>query len=258
MSVSTGREPFSAPGETDENGHRIGVLLSHGFTGSPVSMRAWGEACAAKGYAVEVPLLPGHGTTWQDLNRHRWSDWYGALERSFLDLRGRCDAVVVGGLSMGGGLALALAARHNQDVAGVMLVNPAVASRNKQLLALPVLQHVVRSLPGIVNDIKKPGQDEQGYDRLPLKALHSLVGGWRATRTELPRVTAPLLLLRSAEDHVVDDLSSQIIVREVSSRDVTQHVLADSYHVATLDNDAPFIVEESLRFLRRVTAPSET
>jgi len=163
--------------------------------------------------------------------------------------------VVVGGLSMGGCLAIWLAAKHPQDVAGLVLVNPAVASTNKQLLALPALKFIVKSMPGIANDIKKPDVSEHGYDRTPLRALHSMIVTWKEVRRDLPKVTAPLLLFRSAEDHVVDPSSARIILGNVSSRDATERVLQNSYHVATLDNDAPQIFEESVAFIRRITAP---
>ncbi|WP_447646653.1 alpha/beta hydrolase [Nocardioides zeae] len=228
------------------------MLLSHGFTGSPASMRPWGEALAEAGYAVEVPRLPGHGTSWQEMNTTTWADWSGHLDRVLADLAARCDAVVVGGLSMGGGLVLSLAARHPGLVRGVLLVNPAVTSTNRQLLAAPLLQRVMGSVPAIGNDIKKPGVDEHAYPRTPLRALVSMTRGWAQVREQLAGVRAPVLLFRSAEDHVVDPSSAALIRSRVP--DVMERILTDSYHVATLDNDADRIVEESLDFIARVTA----
>jgi carboxylesterase len=255
--VAPHAEPFLASAEPDEaTGRRVGVLLSHGFTGNPASIRPWGEHLARQGFAVSVPRLPGHGTDWRECNRTRWEDWYSELERAFEKLRSEVDELVVGGLSMGGGLALKLAADRGRDVAGVMLVNAAVHIDNKQLLAVPVLKHVLPSMPGIAEDIKKPGQREYGYTRTPLKALASMLAGWKQLRDEdLPKVIQPIIHFRSTEDHVVDPSSSRIIAGKVSSRDVTERLLEDSYHVATLDNDAPRIFAESVEFVRRVTAP---
>lgn len=251
MTVHPLARPSSHPGRPDlTGGRRIGVLLSHGFTGSPVSVRPWGEALAERGYAVEVPRLPGHGTSWQEMNRTTWDDWSRHLDEVFARLRAENDAVVVGGLSMGGGLALQLAARHGDDVAGVLLVNPAVTSTNKQLLAIPLLQHLVASAPAIGGDIKKAGVSEHAYDRTPLRALASMIGGWRQVRGVLGDVTAPVLMFRSAEDHVVDPSSGAYIRAHV--RDVTERVLTESYHVATLDNDAERIAAESAEFVARV------
>ncbi|MCW2814065.1 MAG: alpha/beta hydrolase fold protein [Nocardioides sp.] len=235
-------------------GRRIGVLLSHGFTGSPVSIRPWGEALGALGHGVAVPRLPGHGTTWQDLNTHRFDDWYGEVARTFDRLCLDHDAVVVGGLSMGGALALKLAEDHPDRVSGLVLVNPAVSTQRLDVKLLPVLKHVVPSFPGIANDIKKPGVLEGGYTRTPLKAIHSFMQAWPTLRADLPKVTCPVLLFRSTDDHVVDEGSRRLILDGISSSDVEDVTLHESFHVATLDNDAPAIFARTAEFVGRVTA----
>src|SRR4051794_31546126 len=231
MTIHPLATPYSAPAQPElTGGRRIGVLLSHGFTGQPASMTPWGQALAALGYAVEVPRLPGHGATWQELNTLTWADWYGELVRNFDALRAENDAVVVGGLSMGGALVLRLAADRGDQVAGVVVVNPAVATKRLDVKLLPVLKHVVKSFPGIANDIKKPGVEEHGYTRTPLKAIHSLIQAWPLLAADLPKVTAPILYFRSTVDHVVDEASEPIITGSVSSTDVTVVRLEDSYH----------------------------
>lgn len=239
-------------------GRRIGVLLSHGFTGSPASMRPWGEHLGALGYGVAAPLLPGHGTTWRELNQRRWNDWYAEVVAAFDALRAEHDAVVVGGLSMGGALVLRLAADRPEEVAGVMVVNPALATGRLDVKLLPVIKHLVPSFPAIANDIKKPGVKEGAYDRTPLKAIHSFIRTWPRLIADLPRVTAPVVYFRSPEDHVVDGRSEPIILETISSSDVTRIELPESYHVATLDNDAPTIFEQSAAFLARVTGVAAT
>ena len=249
------RETLSAPARPElTGGRRSGVLLSHGLTGNPTSMTPWGSYLAERGYAVEVPLLPGHGTTWEDSNTTSWTDWYRTINEVFDKLQADVDSVVVGGLSMGGAVALRLAADRGEQVAGVMVVNPALSSRRKDLLALPLLKHLVGGFPAIGNDIKKPGGNEYPYPKTPLKALHTFVQQWKPLIADLPRITQPLLMFRSVDDHVVDSSSAPIITRGVSSRDVTERLLEDSYHVATLDNDAPIIFEESAAFVARVSA----
>jgi carboxylesterase len=238
-----GTEPFSA------DGGRTGVLLSHGFTGSPASMTPWGRRLAASGHTVRVPRLPGHGTTWQDMNTTRWQDWYGEVDTALTELRSRCDHVVVAGLSMGGCLALRLAEQRPTDVDAVVLVNPAVSLDRFDLKLVPLLQWLVPSMPGIGNDIKKPGQDEIGYDRTPLKALASQLQMWRATRADLAEITQPLLVFRSTEDHVLDATSVDAIRAGVSSTVSELVELTDSYHVATIDNDDQLIFERTAAFI---------
>jgi carboxylesterase len=246
--------PHAEPYRSD--GGRTGVLLLHGFTGSPASMRDWGSHLAGLGFAVEVPRLPGHGTSWQEMNRTTWQDWYAEASRALDLLAGSCDEVFVAGLSMGGCLALRLAADRPDDVAGLVLVNPSVASTDRRMVALPVLKRLIGSVKGIGSDIKRPGVLEGGYPRTPLRALDSLREMWRVTREDLPKVTAPMLVFRSVEDHVVEALSTQIITQRVSSLDVTERVLDNSYHVATLDHDAQTIFSDSVAFISKHTAGS--
>ncbi len=243
--LAPGADPFAS------DGGPIGVLLSHGFTGSPASMVTWGKDLAARGYTVSVPRLPGHGTTWKDMNTTGWEDWYGELDRALTELHTKCDQVVVAGLSMGGCLALALAERRPQDVAAVVMVNPAIALDNKALFFLPVLKRLVPSLPGVGNDIKKADVDEYAYDKVPLKALASQVKMWKDVRTNLAKVTQPVLLFRSDEDHLVDKSSMELILPGVSSETVDFVALHDSYHVATIDNDAPLIFDTTADFIAK-------
>jgi carboxylesterase len=248
--------PLTLPAQPEKTGGRaVGVLLVHGFTGSPASMKPWAQALADQGYAVEVPLLPGHGTRWQDLNRVAWTDWYAEAEAAFDRLRETCEAVAVAGLSMGGSVVLRLAEERGEQVSGIVLVNPFLSSTRRELVALPLLKHVVPSLRGVVNDIKKPGQDEHGYQRLPLKGLATLTDMWKVVVPELKRVTQPLLYFRSTADHVIDPSSSPTVLRGVGSVDVEERLLDNCYHVATLDHDAERIVTESAEFVARVTSP---
>ncbi len=242
----------AVPFRHDAGEGSAGILLCHGFTGGPPSLLPWAERCAAAGFTVRLPLLPGHGTSWQQLNRTGFADWLGAVTRELTELSERCRAVVVGGLSMGGTLALRLAELHPELLAGLVLVNPAVMSLRREMVAVPVLKHLVPSLKGIADDIAMPGRSEYGYTRTPLRALDQLRTGWVATRTALPSITAPVLLLHSRVDHVVEPENSRLILDRIASTDVTEIVLERSYHVATLDYDAELIFDESVAFVRRV------
>lgn len=249
MPVLPGAEPYR------HDGGEVGVLLCHGFTGSPQSLRPWAEYLAERGLTVSLPLLPGHGTRWEDMQLTGWPDWYAEVDRELRALRDRCAQVFVAGLSMGGALALRLAARHGDAVSGVVVVNPANKVHGLSAYALPVARHLVRSTKGIASDIAKEGSVELGYDRVPLHAAHSLRNFFRMVDGELPQVTQPLLLLRSPQDHVVPPADSARILGRVSSMDVREILLEQSYHVATLDHDADRIFEESHSFIGRL-APS--
>ncbi|MDH6575115.1 alpha/beta fold hydrolase [Kitasatospora sp. MAP5-34] len=252
MSLLPGAEPFH------HRGGKVGVLLVHGFTGSPQSLRPWADRLVEAGYTVSLPLLPGHGTRWQDMQVTRWEDWYAEVDRELRELTASCERVFVFALSMGGSLALHLAAQHGSAVSGLVLVNPSVRSDNPASVLLPVLRHLVPSMPGVANDIALEGSTEVGYDRTPLHAAWSLTRLWRTVQAELPEITQPVLLLHSPQDHVVSPANSELVLARISSTDVTELLCERSYHVATLDHDAELIFGASLEFIRRLApAPAE-
>ena len=250
-------DPTPAQGYTafSHDGGDVGVLLIHGFPGAPGSLRAWADHLAAEGYTVRLPLLPGHGTRWQDANRTTFADWLGTVTASLQELSARCRAVVVGGLSMGGTLTLRLAELFPDTMAGIVLVNPSVLSLRKEAkYLLPALRFLSPAYPGIVGDIAKPDVVEPGYKWIPVKAMYTLSRAWPVVRAELPKVTAPMLLLHSTVDHVVEPINAQIVRDEVSSAFITDIPLERSYHVATMDYDAELIFTASVEFIEKVAA----
>lgn len=241
-------EPFA------QDGNNIGIIVSHGFTGQPKSVKPWAQYLAERGYTVRAPRLPGHGTKWQDMNKVTWQDWYGEIERTYDELSQSCDQIFMMGLSMGGSLSLRLAEEKGDGIAGVVVVNPAVHSERPDRFLLPIIRHFVPAFPGISNDIKKEGQDEGGYTLLPIPAAHQLQSMWREIKQDITKVKQPLLLFRSADDHVVEPSNAAWILANVASRDTQEVVLTNSYHVATLDNDAETIFELSAQFVERIIA----
>lgn len=252
-SLLPGAEPYTAAGGD------VGVLVLHGFTGNPSSMRPLAERLAEAGFAVELPRLPGHGTSWRQLQRTRWPDWVREARAALTILRAHTERQLVVGLSMGGTIALHLLETETSrdatqaSLVGGVLINPSVDPADPRLRALPAVKWLVPSLRGLGNDIAKPDADEQPYRRVPLKALASVVELQRSVRQHLDAVHQPLLVLTSAQDHVVDPAESRLVVEGVASTDVTHVTLEHSYHVATLDYDADEIAERTLRFAHRVT-----
>jgi carboxylesterase len=248
-SVLPGAEPF------EHAGGPVGVLLCHGFTGSPQSLRGWADYLAGQGLTVSLPRLPGHGTTWQDMARTGSGDWLAEVDAAFGKLAGQCEQVFVFGLSMGGCLALRLAETRGGAVRGLVLVNPSLAPDTRLFLLAPVLKYVVRTLPGVASDIAKPGVREVGYDRVPVRAAATLPKLWSETTRHLGEVTQPVLVFRSTTDHVVGPASMRVLLAGIGQNQATQNQVTvrecpDSYHVATLDNDAGTIFEGSLKFIQ--------
>ena len=243
-------EPFTA------DGGRVGVVVSHGFTGTPASVRPWAQHLADAGYSVRLPLLPGHGASWKEANRSRWPQWYETVEASYRELATSCDVVFAAGLSMGACLVTRLAEQHPDKIAGLVLVNPAYGTRRIDAKFAPYISWAVRSRPSIGGDIKKPGVAEPAGDRTPVVAFASVLQLWKVTVADLGAVRAPILMYRSREDHVVDDLSHQLLKAGAVNTTVREVMLEDSYHVATLDNDAPQIFEGSVDFIESLTGAS--
>jgi carboxylesterase len=241
-SSATDTDPYAV------DGGPVGVVLCHGFTGMPGSMRPWGEALAQADLTVRIPRLPGHGTRWQDANRSTWQQWYAELESAVEEVRARCTSTFVMGLSMGGTLAIRLAELRSNDLAGIVVVNPALFTTRTDAKLLPVVRFFLPSLPGIGSDIKKPGVTEPAYPKVPVKAAWQLSLLWRLTNADLAKITTPMLVMTSREDHVVEAGNSERLMAGASSTDKRHLWLEDSYHVATLDNDLPRIIEESLAF----------
>jgi len=236
-----GAEPFSA-----SNGPN-GVLVLHGLTGNPGSMRPLAEAFADAGFSVDLPLLPGHGTSVDDMLATRWEDWSEAADRAYTELAAHCDRTIVAGLSMGGTLSIWLAARH-PAVSGVVVVNPLVEPP-----AAATIEGGTDRIPGIGSDIAKPGVDEGAYAETPIAPLLSLFAGVSELALRLGEIDAPLLLLSSRHDHVVPTASGDVLAESYGGP-VERVFLENSYHVATLDNDAPEIEDRAIAFALKVVS----
>ena len=240
----------------DHSNPRGGLLLCHGFTGSPQSMRPWAEDHATRGWDVDLPLLPGHASTERELAGTSWQDWYGTVREAALALAEEHGPIAVGGLSMGGALALALAEdpRLRGSLAAVVVVNPGMTLPAVAGVA-GLIAPVVRTLPGIGSDIARAGSHEEAYDRLPVRAVAQLRRLFTRTRRDLGAVEVPVLVATSRVDHTVPPTDSDIVAAGVRGP-VERLPLLRSHHLATLDHDAELLFETSARFLdQHVPAP---
>lgn len=244
MEVNETARPFSSEGGGD-----VGVLFLHDLGGSPLALREWADVTAAAGYRVSLPRLPGHGTSWRELTVTSWQDWVGSVASSFDALRGSCGTVFVAGLGMGAALALRLAERRPGGVAGLLLVNPSVTGPWSFVAGLALARSLPVTVRGKPDDVARPGARDGGYGRLPVQAVYGMTRLWADVRPYLDLVTCPVLLFRSAIDHVVAPLSSDAVQRLTSTTDLTTVVLANSYHVAPLDFDKELVFATSLEWL---------
>lgn len=247
--VLPGAEPLSHEGTTN-----AGVLVIHGFTGNPSSMRAIADGMVALDHHVEMPRLPGHGTTLEDMVDKRWSDWTEEVAAAHARLAEHVDQIVVVGLSMGGSLTL-WAGLHLDKIVGLVCVNPATTPQVAEVVEM--IQEMVDDgteiAPAIGGDIADPEAKEISYDGAPLRALLSMTNDGLAPMAErYGELTVPLLLITSRQDHVVEPANSEHLASTYGGE--VDHVwLERSYHVATQDYDADDIVRRTGEFVARVT-----
>jgi len=243
--IIEGAEPLSVAGSDR------GVLVLHGLTGNPQSMRPLADGLATAGFTVEMPLLPGHGTAVEDMVPTRFDDWSGAAEAAYADLAGRCASVGVVGLSMGGALTAWLAAEH-AEIAGIACLNAIVVEpEGMRELIQGMVDGGAETMPGIGSDIAREGSIELAYPEAPLRALLSLMDAAGELGARLGRIECPVLVVNSPQDHVVDPSNSDVLASGVSGP-VERVTAPDSYHVVTLDNDADAVVAAVVEFFDRV------
>ncbi len=230
-------------------GGPIGVLLSHGYTATTTEVRWLGEILHQHGYTVMGPLLPGHGTTPQELNRCRWQAWGAEVERAYRELAGRCEKVFVGGESMGAVLALYLASEH-PEIVGVLTYAPALvaALSSWDRLKLQLAAPFVAELPKGQLDVPERWQ---GYPGNPLKAAVQLLCLQREVRGRLSRISQPVLTVQGRLDRAVDHSGAEIIQREVRSSLKELHWMEQSTHVVLLDRELEAVAEITLNFMEK-------
>lgn len=241
-------ETLLSTGSGDEA--QTGVLVCHGFSGSPRSVQELALRLVGAGYTVAMPLLTGHGRTPEEMERALWTDWIADAEQAFAWLRERTDQVFAAGLSMGGTLALYLAERH-PETAGVVTVNALIRHPLERSMRILGRLGLPRWVKAVGNDIKLSGTDEMAYDRVPSRAARQLALLLAAVRNDLPLVRCPALVFSSVVDHTVPPDNQREIYETIASTDKALVTLQDSYHVATLDNDKELIFAKTLEFVAK-------
>jgi esterase/lipase/carbon monoxide dehydrogenase subunit G len=248
-SAEIGAGPPSSP-EAPAESQPAGVLLLHGFGGSPNGLRAWGEALAAAGVAVSIPRLPGHGTRWQDLGRTSWPQWYAAAADALAKLREEQAQVFVMGISLGAALALRLAEQRPSDVAGVVAVNPVVTQVAGTPRPLGLARLVRRSARAVTGDVHRAGVTEVGYERISLRAAGALRQLGAAVLADLDTISVPVLLGTSAQDHVVPPADGEAVWSGLPAGRRERVRFAASYHLVPVDDDDQQLFTDSINFIR--------
>lgn len=235
-----------------------GVLLIHGFTGTPDSMRPLANALHAEGFTVSAPLLAGHGTTVEDCARTGSPDWFQSVQKAYMELHEKCSKIFVAGLSLGALLTLKLAIEFPQSLSGLACLATPLYLKPWVRRLLPVVWHTpIRRVWRIQKkfgvDIKDQAAKENfwNYDAMPISCIVSLMHLQAAVREQLARIQTPLLLVHSRHDSTAPFDSMGIVAKEVSSTITETVVLENSYHVITLDYDKDLLNQKVCAFFRR-------
>ncbi len=225
----------------------VGVLLSHGYTATPAEVRLLAIRLHQQGYTVAAPLLPGHGTTPQEMNRCRWQDWTEAIEQAYQQLTQRCQRVIVGGESMGALLSLYLASEH-PEIEAVLTYAPALRIARKLALAAHLLAPFVPHVPK--GKIKE--EFWQGYLVNPVQALAQMHWLQRQVRQRLAKVKQPLLIVQGRLDTAIDLRGVDDLYYKVGSSVKELHWLENSGHVVIIDRERDQAADLTVQFLNKV------
>jgi len=227
-----------------EGSERTGFLLIHGFTATTVEVSCLGEFLNDKGYSVFMPLLPGHGTTPEDLNLKKHQDWYDCVEEAYRFLSSRVDHIIAGGESMGAVLTLHLAAAH-PEIKTLLLYSPA--------LIVPILKKS-RWLRWLQPVITKGNYDDempwQGYTVYPLKAAYEFYKLQRIVIQELSDIKIPLAIFHGFYDRTIAHDISDFIFTRVGSKEKKIFHMENSGHVMLLDREFDRIAQLTLEHLK--------
>lgn len=241
--VMEGAEPFRM------EGNEVGVLVCHSFTGTTQSVRSLGERLARAGFTVAGPRLAGHGTSVKDMSRSTASEWISSIEEELDWLQERTEVIFFVGLSMGGTFALYFAAMRPDLLRGIVPINACVFLKDPELSRLVFDKNAPATVPGVGSDIKASGVEELAYPEVPVPAVKEFMALMRVTDDLLPTIETPALMFQSLEDHVVPPQNGPYIQEHLGSQYKQLARLENSYHVATLDNDADYIAEQTIRFI---------
>lgn len=231
------------------------MVVLHGFTGNPSSMRGVADAMITAGYDVELPRLPGHGTTIADMLDTGWAEWYGETVAAIDAAAERTERVVLVGQSAGATLGLA-AALERSDIAGLVCINPATQPRDDATMAMVAefIDDGIEIAPAEGSDIADPESSDIAYDGTPLRPLRSLVDHGIIPITErFGEGNVPLRLFTSRQDHVVPPSDSEHLARQWGGS-VDHTWLERSYHVATLDYERETVIDGSVGFVGKVAS----
>lgn len=235
------------------SGGKVGILLIHGFTGSPSELRPMGYYLKERGFTVYAPLLAGHGVDGETMEKTGWKDWWQSALDAYERMREEdLDRIFVAGLSMGGCLSLMLAAEKKVD--GVISMCAPVWIRDRRALLANVLQYFIRFTRKSEKRDPEIAAHVVPIDKTPVKCVGELVRLIREMRSRLPRVSAPALVVQAAKDELVLEKSAEYIFSQIASKEKKLSWYENSTHIITVDKERKELFQEIEEFIGRVSS----
>ncbi|HVB22068.1 MAG TPA: alpha/beta fold hydrolase [Ktedonobacteraceae bacterium] len=232
---------------------KVGVLLIHGLNGNRHDMEELADFLTLHDMIAENMLLPGHGLHVRELMPLGWSDWAEAVYSELRALKQRCDVVFLVGHSLGGALALHVAA--HEDVGGVVAMCAPLHLHPMTRYAVRVAKYITPLLPTVREDVRDPAARRRYtrdvYRWTPMRPVESMLQFLPTLRSELPRITVPALVMTSIHDHVVPARDGREIYRQLGSREKHLVTFHRSYHVIMKDHDRDEVFTKTYAFIRQ-------
>ena len=238
-----GAEPFLFRGGS------TGVLLIHGFTGSPAELLLLGKFLNRAGFTVLCVRLAGHGTSEFELERTNCADWFNSVLDGYSLLKSSCEKIFVVGHSMGSLLSLKLAATKNVDKL-VTLSPPFFINEDLHIEKLPPRSEcdglfVIKPRRKLKN---VPPAVNKTYRKFPLVCVHEFLILLDEVKKLLSKVKSPLLIIHAQDDHTAKPESAEFLCRAVSSKYIEQSTYATGGHLIPLTESREFVFENILKF----------
>ena len=230
-------------------GNEIGCLLIHGFTGTPAELRELGENLRDEGYTVCGVKLARHGTTVEDFEKSKYTDWISSVEIAYNKLKACCSKIYVIGHSMGGVLTLNLA--ENYAIDKLVLLAPAMMNKDKNSLLVPVIKHFIKYTEW--EPMERPEEEIKyllGYGKIPLACVHELIKLQKVTKAKLNKIDKPILIIYSEKDNAIDKKGINIIEKTVASKLIQKVTLSKSGHNITIECEKENVFKKVIEFLK--------
>jgi len=235
---------------------KAGVILIHGYMAAPLEVRALAEFLRRRGYAVYAVRLKGHGTAPTDLARTQWEDWCASIDRAYAITETVTDRIVLGGFSMGAGLALLAAGRKSTNLHAVFAINAPLLLRSTAARFAPSVVRVNTLLQKlhwkqyqweyVEND---PENKHINYPSNPVRGVAQLTEAMEAMSQGLMDITAPALIVQGSRDPTVHPDSGMAIFEKVGTPKKELAVFERANHGIINGLGAEDIFERVYRFL---------